>query len=63
MSSEHPPGSQPGPVPTSAANGTRSVEQLQHFQCGACQKWWTIGDAPPRPNWYCPWCGRENRFG
>lgn len=23
-----------------------SKEVLHHFQCGLCQKWWTIGDLP-----------------
>lgn len=38
-------------------NGTYSVERLVHFQCGSCKKWWSIGDAPDRDYWYCPWCG------
>ncbi|PTY07917.1 hypothetical protein DB347_06735 [Opitutaceae bacterium EW11] len=42
--------------------GLRSVETLVHFQCGDCRKWWSIGDAPARNVWYCPWCGRQNRF-
>ncbi|MBM7843917.1 hypothetical protein [Herpetosiphon giganteus] len=36
-----------------------SIEQLHHFQCGACSGWWSIGDAPPRDHWYCPWCGTQ----
>jgi hypothetical protein len=63
MSSEPPRAEQSVPGLSGTASGTRSVELLQHFQCGVCQKWWSIGDAPNRPNWYCPWCGRENRFG
>lgn len=35
----------------------QSVERLVHFECGKCRKWWTIGDAPDRADWYCPWCG------
>ena len=38
----------------------QSVERLVHFQCGDCDKWWTIGDAPERSLWYCPWCGEPN---
>ena len=34
-----------------------SVEVLVHFQCALCNKWWSIGDAPDRDYWYCPWCG------
>jgi len=34
------------------------VEELHHFQCGECKKWWAIGDAPKAKNdWFCPWCG------
>ncbi|MBP8251746.1 MAG: hypothetical protein KAX40_05240 [Herpetosiphon sp.] len=36
-----------------------SVERLVHFQCGVCQKWWSIGDAPHRDFWFCPWCGAK----
>jgi len=34
-----------------------SKEVLVHFQCSSCSKWWTIGDAPDRGHWFCPWCG------
>mgnify|MGYP001594402500 CR=1 FL=1 len=35
-----------------------SIEQLSHFICGVCGKWWTIGDAPVnKKQWFCPWCG------
>ncbi|HXK38005.1 MAG TPA: hypothetical protein VJ579_02975 [Candidatus Paceibacterota bacterium] len=38
----------------------RSIEKLHHFSCGACNKWWSIGDAPQAPRaWYCPWCGTK----
>jgi len=38
---------------------THSIERLVHFQCGSCEKWWSIGDAPidTHSQWYCPWCG------
>ncbi len=37
-----------------------SVEQLHHFVCAACKKWWTIGDAPKnKKEWFCPWCGKS----
>jgi hypothetical protein len=36
-----------------------SHENLTHFNCPICEKWWSIGDAaePGRDHWYCPWCG------
>jgi transcription elongation factor Elf1 len=45
---------------TPIIKGKKTVEKLSHFQCGHCQKWWAIGDAPlSRQKWYCPWCGKE----
>lgn len=35
----------------------KSLERLYHFNCGLCEKWWSIGDAPEGALWYCPWCG------
>lgn len=44
-------------------SGLRTIENLHHFRCKECNKWWTIGDAPEcKINWFCPWCGGENRF-
>ena len=43
--------------------GVRSLERLSHFNCGYCHKWWSIGDAPERTTWFCPWCGKEQEFG
>lgn len=40
-----------------AAPHRQSVERLSHFQCGSCQGWWSIADAPDNRTWYCPWCG------
>lgn len=41
----------------------RNIENLHHFRCVFCKKWWTIGDAPEsRELFYCPWCGKENEF-
>ncbi|QQR82580.1 hypothetical protein IPJ70_00485 [Candidatus Campbellbacteria bacterium] len=41
-------------------SGFRSVERLSHFRCGACNKWWSIGDAPlGKKEWHCPWCGER----
>jgi len=38
----------------------RSIEKLSHFQCGACNKWWSVGDAPQdKKEWYCCWCGHH----
>ncbi|MEX0931188.1 MAG: hypothetical protein WDZ88_00395 [Candidatus Paceibacterota bacterium] len=34
-----------------------SREVLSHFRCGECAGWWSIGDAPKRKLWFCPWCG------
>lgn len=45
--------------------GKISLEILFHFQCGACGKWWSIGDAMTKGSsggWYCPWCGIENEI-
>ena len=27
-------------------NLTISIEQIYHFSCGRCTKWWSIGDYP-----------------
>lgn len=41
----------------------KSIESLHHFQCFHCERWWTIGDAPnDKDYFYCPWCGKENKF-
>jgi hypothetical protein len=41
----------------------RSIEQLHHFHCADCAKWWTVGDAPKEKiEWYCPWCGFKNEY-
>lgn len=38
--------------------GHCSVETLVHFNCPACQKWWSIGDPDrDKTRWFCPWCG------
>jgi DNA-directed RNA polymerase subunit RPC12/RpoP len=37
-----------------------SLENLYHFNCDSCKKWWSIGDAPKdlqTRNWFCPYCG------
>ena len=42
----------------------KSVEELHHFSCKDCKKWWSIGDAPSeKDKWYCPWCGVLNNYG
>lgn len=42
---------------------TRKIEQLNHFSCDKCGKWWTIGDAPKaKISWFCPWCGSEVKY-
>ncbi len=42
--------------------GKKSIEILHHFQCILCKKWWSIGDAPDREEWFCPWCGKKQNF-
>ena len=42
--------------------GKISIEKLSHFQCGECNKWWSIGDATKQTKWFCPWCGKEQVF-
>lgn len=43
--------------------GKHSIEHLVHFNCAACHKWWSVGDAPLQKRiWFCPWCGRRQRF-
>lgn len=43
--------------------GQRSHEDLSHFWCKLCNKWWSIGDAPvDKTDWYCPWCGVKAIF-
>ncbi len=42
--------------------GLISPEEIYHFRCGICDKWWTIGDAPKNKTWFCPWCGKKQKF-
>lgn len=43
--------------------GSRVIERLNHFRCGSCRKWWSIGDAPKgKRSWFCPWCGLRQSF-
>jgi len=42
--------------------GEEYVEHLHHFRCYFCRKWWSIGDAPKKNEWYCPWCGKYQEF-
>ncbi|RMG97361.1 MAG: hypothetical protein D6706_08640 [Chloroflexi bacterium] len=54
---------QPSPADLTPVTGSCSVERLVHFRCGACRRWWSIGDAPPdRTDWYCPWCGQKQQI-
>gem|GEM_PF-3897273 len=47
----------------SIVKGKLSVERLSHFSCGACDQWWSVGDAPTIGTlWYCPRCGLKQRF-
>ncbi|MCC6520365.1 hypothetical protein IT403_00050 [Candidatus Nomurabacteria bacterium] len=46
--------------------GVYSVEELNHFNCGTCKKWWSIGDPKvakkKNQEWFCPWCGLQQTF-
>ncbi len=44
------------------AQSLQSVEILNHFRCGFCNKWWSIADAPIKNKWFCPWCGVKQTF-
>ncbi|MBP6856046.1 MAG: hypothetical protein KBC42_03135 [Candidatus Pacebacteria bacterium] len=52
--------------PSPPSNGTYSVEQLYHFRCAKCAKWWSIGD-PKIAGWvsknelFCPLCGHKQK--
>lgn len=39
-----------------------SLELLYHYQCDACQKWWSVSDIPPVPGKrvQCIHCGHED---
>ena len=34
-----------------------SREVLYHLSCGACRKWWSIGDWQQSSQMFCPYCG------
>lgn len=37
-----------------------SREELKHYNCKKCNKWWSISDGPDDPReLYCPWCGTK----
>ena len=38
-----------------------SIEQLYHFRCGKCNRWWSIGDFNQHSVKLvcCPWCGES----
>ena len=37
-----------------------TIEELHHFRCTSCAKWWSVGDVPgSKKEWHCPWCGYE----
>lgn len=45
--------------------GTITLEKVYHFRCRACDRWWSIADAPGNPGereWWCPWCGERQPF-
>lgn len=39
---------------------SRRYEQLNHFECGYCFKWWSIGD-PVAEAYFCPHCGHPQK--
>jgi len=35
-------------------------EEIYHFTCSECKKWWSVADAPKqKKRWFCPWCGTK----
>ncbi len=42
-----------------------SLEMLYHFQCGHCQKWWSVGDFEWQAGKlvYCPHCAKPGQTG
>lgn len=47
------------PVKLPKLRHTYSTEILYHLNCGACDKWWTIGDWDVTESLYCPHCGTQ----
>lgn len=46
-----------------AIHGRSSTERFVHFNCGHCEKWFSIADAPiDRVKWTCPWCSKSQIF-
>ncbi len=39
-----------------------SLELLYHYQCDACQKWWSVADITPQPGEtvWCPHCRNQD---
>lgn len=43
--------------------GQRSIENLSHFNCPDCLKWFSVSDAPTdKTQWACPWCFEVNEY-
>jgi len=43
--------------------GKKIKEELFHFKCARCKKWWAIGDAAKNKKfWFCPWCGTKQEI-
>ena len=44
--------------------GRYSMESLYHFSCGACRKWWSVGDAIKVESTlhHCPHCGAQQHM-
>lgn len=47
-----------GLIPDEQQSGPHrcSLEQLYHFRCGKCDKWWSIADYTPTETITCPHC-------
>ncbi|OGI72140.1 hypothetical protein A3J61_00705 [Candidatus Nomurabacteria bacterium RIFCSPHIGHO2_02_FULL_38_15] len=44
---------------TKKITGTYSTEQIYHFNCAVCKKWWSIADIKKPKTLFCPWCGKK----
>jgi hypothetical protein len=50
-------------IHTTEQSSARCVENLNHFNCLKCKKWWSVSEAPAlKKDWFCPWCGIKNKY-
>ena len=41
----------------------RVKEEIHHFSCNKCGKWWSVSEAPKlKIDWFCTWCGQKAKF-